>query len=83
MSKLISVDKAISAIDSIISKNRHSFTDKELRDLFEVVTLLKEYKDKSSFGSYLNPIIIQKATEVLLRFMLEADFFDKLNDLFS
>lgn len=83
MRKLISVDEAILVIESIISKNRHSLTDEELGRLFEIITLLKEYKERGKPSQYLNPIVIQKAFEILLRFLLDDDFFDKLKDLFS
>lgn len=83
MRKQASIDQAITAIESIISKNRHSLTEDEIRCLFEVATLLKEYKNESKRGEYLNPQIVQKAFEILLRFLLDVDTLDKLKDLFS
>ncbi|MFN0213162.1 MAG: hypothetical protein ACKVT2_02815 [Saprospiraceae bacterium] len=83
MRTLLSIDEAISVLESIISKNRHSLTEEELRCLFEVIALLKEYKDEGNLSQYLNPQIIQKAVEVLLRFLLEDDIFNKLKDFFS
>ena len=83
MRKLISVDQSIEVIESIISKNRHSLTEEEIRCLFEVITLLKEYKNESNVGHYLNEQIIQKAFEVLLRFLLDGDVIDKLKNLIS
>ena len=83
MRKLLSIDEAILVLESIISKNRHSLTEEELECLFEIITLLKEYRDEGSLSQYLNSQIIQKAFEVLLRFLLEDDNFNKLKDFFS
>lgn len=83
MGKFLSVDETISVLESIISKNRHSLTEEELGCLFEVIDLLKEYKDERNLSQYLNPQIIQRAVEVLVRFLLEDDIFNKLRDLFS
>ena len=83
MRKFNSIDKAISVLESIISKNRHSLTEEELRCLLEVINLLKEYKNEKSQKHYLSPQIMQKAFEVLLRFLLEDDILNKLKDLFS
>lgn len=83
MRKLKSIDQAIAAVESIISKNRHSLTEDEVRCLFEVTTILKEYKDESNGGRYLNPQLAQKAIEILLRFLLDVDTLDRLKDLVS
>lgn len=81
--KFLSIDEAVNAIESVILKNRHSLTEDEVKCLIEGINLLKEYKDQSKPNHFLNPQIVQKTIEVLLKFLLEDDVLNKLEDLFS
>lgn len=72
MSTLTRIDQSIEVMESIISKNRHSLTEEEFRCLFESIALLKEYKNKQKVSSYLNPQIVQRVVEILLRFLLDG-----------
>jgi hypothetical protein len=71
------VDRLIRGIDSIVSKNRCSFSDEELQLLQECKSALLKFK-KAEKGIKPDPNVLVRVISVLSRIFFTLSHFDEM-----
>jgi hypothetical protein len=75
-------DKLIQGIDSIISKNRRSFSKQEIKILEDCITLLKEIEDLPNHSFWYSKEFEQVA-KLLIRIMADDKILEYLKGWFD